>query len=471
MEEKIKTRLIDSTHEYSARSHHHDSMDDAIAIDTAVKNNTVVKNNAVAKNNKAISKSKKNKTDDVKGLYTWLLKKLFNYCGHPPIKMTLWNGEAISGSDHPHYAIHIKSKQALQKLITHPDLYFGDLYTNGSVKIDGDLVGLLETIYIAQHRAKPVSKLHKLVQDRLARPQKNTLENSRSNIHQHYNIGNDFYSLWLCENMQYTCAYYQSLEDTLEQAQINKMEHICRKLQLEPGQSVVEAGCGWGGLARYMAKSHGVKVTSYNISEEQIKYARGKIKEQGLEGQVEYVLDDYRNARGKFDAFVSVGMLEHVGTDYYDELGGVIDRCLKDEGSALLHFIGRNKPMPMNAWIEKRIFPGAHPPSLSEIIPLFENWGFSVLDIENIRLHYSKTLHHWLERYEKNIDSVIKMYDEPFARAWRLYLAGSIAAFDMGDLQLFQILFNKAANNRIPLTREHLYTGQPAKYTWTDTTS
>jgi cyclopropane-fatty-acyl-phospholipid synthase len=248
------------------------------------------------------------------------------------------------------------------------------------------------------------------------------------------------------------------------------MEHICRKLRLQPGQTVIEAGCGWGGLALYMVQNHGVKVRSYNISEEQIKYARNKVQQLGLQNQVEYILDDYRNAQGQVDAFVSVGMLEHVGMEYYQELGSVINRCLKPNGSALLHFIGRNVPMPMNAWIEKRIFPGAHPPALSEVMPLFEDWDFSILDIENLRLHYSKTVGEWLNRYENHIEQVTELFDESFARAWRLYLTGSIAAFNSGDLQLFQILFNKSANNDIPLTRESIYHPQAKTPIWNNTT-
>jgi len=241
-------------------------------------------------------------------------------------------------------------------------------------------------------------------------------------------------------------------------------------LRLKPGQTVIEAGCGWGGFALYMAQNYGVNVRSYNISEEQIKYARERIQQFGLHDQVEYILDDYRNADGQVDAFVSVGMLEHVGVEYYQELGRVIDRCLKPDGMALLHFIGRNVPMPMNAWIEKRIFPGAHPPALSEVMPLFERFNFSILDIENLRLHYSKTVREWLYRYETHIDEVKQQFDEPFSRAWRMYLAGSIAAFNVGDLQLFQILFNKSYNNDMPLTRESVYNLQVKTLTWTDTT-
>ena len=193
--------------------------------------------------------------------------------------------------------------------------------------------------------------------------------------------------------------------------------------------TVVEAGCGWGGLARYMARHYGVKVHSYNISREQLAYARAEAERQGLDNLVTYVEDDYRNIEGQYDAFVSIGMLEHVGKDNYPALSELIKRSLKPNGIALLHSIGRNRPMLMNAWIEKRIFPGAYPPSIGEFMGICETNDFSVMDVENLRLHYAQTLTHWKERFDQNEDKVPAMYDEPFTRAWRMYLSGSIAPF------------------------------------------
>jgi cyclopropane-fatty-acyl-phospholipid synthase len=172
---------------------------------------------------------------------------------------------------------------------------------------------------------------------------------------------------------------------------------------------------------------------------------------------VEFVEDDYRHIDGRYDAFVSVGMLEHVGPDHYRELGGVIDRCLAERGRGLIHTIGRNRAMPMNGWIEKRIFPGAYPPSLREMMAVLEPWEFSVLDVENLRLHYARTLEHWLARFEDAAAEVRRMFDERFVRTWRLYLAGSMAGFTSGQMQLFQVLFARAQNNDIPLTRAELY--------------
>ncbi len=186
-------------------------------------------------------------------------------------------------------------------------------------------------------------------------------------------------------------------------------------------------------------------------------YARERAARLGLGSQVEYVLDDYRNISGRYDAFVSVGMLEHVGVDNYEALGGVIARSIGAHGRGLIHSIGRNQPAPLQPWIERRIFPGAYPPTLSEVMRIFEPWDFSVLDVENLRLHYAQTLRHWLELFESTSDRVRGMFDEKFVRMWRMYLAGSVAGFTTGALQLFQVVFAPRDNNDVPMTREHLY--------------
>jgi len=287
---------------------------------------------------------------------------------------------------------------------------------------------------------------------------RHSLRASRENVHRHYDLGNDFYRLWLDERMVYTCAYFRTPEASLEAAQVAKMDHVCRKLDLQPGERVVEAGCGWGALALHMARHYGVKVRAFNISREQVCYARERAKAEGLDSQIEYVQDDYRNISGRFDAFVSVGMLEHVGVEHYTELGGVARRALGRNGRGLIHSIGRNHPAPLQPWIEKRIFPGAYAPALSEMSQIFEPWDLSVLDVENLRLHYAQTLRHWLALYEAAGERVRAMFDERFMRMWRLYLAGSVAAFSTGTLQLFQVVFATADNNDVPWTRAHLYT-------------
>jgi len=391
----------------------------------------------------------------------WLARKMLKLLGDPPITVVLWSGEeVVTSAETPVARVHFRDRGALFRLLVHPDLHFGDLYSVGRIDVDGSLLEALEVTYRATHSRKRARALKELRSEYLTRARRNTLSGSRQNIHHHYDLGNEFYELWLdSAGMQYTCAYFPSPTMTLEEAQLAKMDLVCRKLQLKPGDTVVEAGCGWGGLARHMARHYGVRVSSYNISHEQIAYARAKAKVEGLADRVEYVEDDYRNITGEFDVFVSVGMLEHVGTDNYRALGAVVDRALKDDGRALIHTIGRNRPEKMNAWIEARIFPGAYPPTLREMMDIFEPNGMSVLDVENLRLHYAKTLEHWLARFESHRDTIERMFDANFVRAWRLYLAGSLAAFTTASLQLFQVVFTRAENNNLAWSRAHLYRG------------
>jgi len=394
----------------------------------------------------------------VRGADRLLARQILALVGNAPITLVLWDGDEVNTSGGRSTArVHIRDRAALWKLCLNPDLHFGDLYSLGRIDVDGDLLRLLEAIYDGGARSR-LTRVLRSVRAYVNRPRRNTLAGSRDHIQHHYDLGNDFYRLWLDEEaMQYTCAYYPDPAMTLEQAQRAKMDLVCRKLQLKPGDRVVEAGCGWGGLARHMARHYGVTVRSYNISREQLSYARTEAERQGLSGRVDYVEDDYRNIRGEYDALVSVGMLEHVGRDNYPELGRVADAVLAERGRGLIHSIGRNRPEPINAWIERRIFPGAYPPSLREMAAIFEPFRLSVLDVENLRLHYARTLSHWLERFEGHANAIERTYDAAFVRAWRLYLAGSIAAFRTGYLQLFQVVFTRERNNDLPSSRAHLY--------------
>jgi cyclopropane-fatty-acyl-phospholipid synthase len=386
-----------------------------------------------------------------------LLARLLEYLGNPPLEFILWNGERIVPAGATVVArVSVSSRATLLGILADPQVRFPDAYSEGRVEIEGDLVQLLETVYRAGRNSPQQSSLRRLV-ERLRRPHVNTLSGSRENIHHHYDIGNEFYSLWLGETMAYTCAYYPTPTATLDEAQTAKMHHVCRKLRLRAGESVVEAGCGWGTLALHMARHYGVKVRAFNISREQVAYARARAASLGLSSQVEYVEDDYRNISGRYDAFVSVGMLEHVGLVNYPALGEVIARSIGTQGRGLIHSIGRNRPAQLAPWIERRIFPGAYPPSLAEMMHIFEPWDFSVLDVENLRLHYAQTLRDWLALFEAASGRVREMFDERFVRMWRMYLAGSVAGFTTGALQLFQVVFAPRDNNDVPMTREHLY--------------
>lgn len=392
-----------------------------------------------------------------------LLSRMMRAIGDPPLQIVLWSGQKISTHDGNSVAqVFIRDRGALLKLVSDPELNFGEMYAAQRIEVQGNLLDFLDAVY----RAWPLrskGSIGKMLLAPLNEARRNTLSGSRRNIQHHYDIGNDFYRLWLDERMLYTCAYFSDQNSSLEEAQLAKMDHVCRKLRLQPGEKVIEAGCGWGALALHMARHYGVTVQAYNISREQISFARSRAAAEGLDGKVQFIEDDYRNVQGKFDAFVSVGMLEHVGTDNYAALGEVIDRSLKDDGRGLIHSIGLNFPRPMDAWTERHIFPGANPPSLAQMMQIFEPYDFSVLDVENLRLHYARTLEHWLQRYEKNIDVTTEMFDMEFARAWRLYLAGSLTAFKNGGMQLFQVAFARSGNNQIPLTRQYLYEPQHAQ--------
>ncbi|WP_372964703.1 class I SAM-dependent methyltransferase [Marinobacter sp.] len=390
----------------------------------------------------------------------WLISKLMRMVGSPPVRFKLWNGDLIE-PDHQvaSYTLTLADPKALYTLVANPNLAFGDLYSAGRLKLEGDLTEFMETLYRSVHTARQQWPKWLATLWKTPNPRSSGIPEAKENIHHHYDLGNDFYRLWLDQaEMQYTCAYYEDADKTLEQAQQAKLEHVCRKLRLKPGMTVVEAGCGWGGLARYMARNYGVTVHAYNISREQLDYARAEARRQGLNKQITYVEDDYRNIQGQYDAFVSIGMLEHVGKENYSALSDLIKRSLKPHGLGLLHSIGRNRPMLMNTWIEKRIFPGAYPPSIGEFMHIFEHNDLSVLDVENLRLHYAQTLTHWMENFLKRQSEVSRMYDEHFTRAWRFYLAGSAAAFRAGSLQLFQVVFSHGDNNQLPQSRQDLYT-------------
>ena len=389
----------------------------------------------------------------------WLVKKMLDVVGNPPVRISLWDGlEVTPHRDDPVAIMVYCDRAALLKTILDPELHWGDLYCSGRVEFEGDMAEFMETIYRGISGKEKISWSRKAILWLGHRSVFNSFDKAKENIYHHYDIGNDFYRLWLdSAEMQYTCAYFPFDKMSLEEAQVAKLHHVCRKLNLKPGDTVVEAGCGWGGLARFMAKHYGARVTAYNISREQVKYARQKAEEEGLSDLVEYVLDDYRNIKGTFDVFVSVGMLEHVAKHDYQELGDVIKRCLKPDGRGLIHSIGRIIAGPINAWIERRIFPGACPPTLSEMMQIFEPNDLTAYDVENLRLHYSKTLEAWAQRFEDHESEITEMMDEEFVKAWGLYLYGSLAAFNVGELQLFQVVFGHVENNDIHWSRHYMY--------------
>jgi cyclopropane-fatty-acyl-phospholipid synthase len=394
----------------------------------------------------------------------WLLRHVLRLAGEPAIEIRLGSGARASVPGvTPVATMRIADRATLLRILRNPQMEVGDAYSNGGVDIEGDLVMFMKEVYRAAERAGPADTLAQRLGAWRDRSTVRSLASSRQNAQYHYDLGNEFYSLWLGDTMAYTCAYYPTLDATLDHAQAAKMDHVCRKLRLQRGDTVIEAGCGWGALALHMASHYGARVRAFNVSTRQLAFARERCKALGLESQVEFIEDDYRNISGRYDAFVSIGMLEHVGPEHYAELGRVACESLGDNGRGLIHSIGRNQAEPTHPWIERRIFPGSYIPSIGQMMAIFEPWRLSVLDVENLRPHYALTLRDWLRRYEDSVDAVRAMFDERFVRMWRLYLNGSIAAFECGELQLFQVLFAMPRNNQMPLTREDLYRPQGSR--------
>jgi cyclopropane-fatty-acyl-phospholipid synthase len=351
----------------------------------------------------------------------------------------LWDGSAAHNAPaSPIGALLVRDRRTLIGLATNSDLWFGEGYTNRRLDVRGPVREVFEALSRAS-LADPSWRERVLAVLAVA----NTLRGSRRSVEHHYDLGNNFYELWLDRDLVYTCAYFPDRTMSLEDAQRSKLDLVCRKLRLRPGETVCEAGCGWGALALHMAREYGVRVRAFNVSREQLEYARARAVREGLTHRVEFVDDDYRNTVGSFDAFVSVGMLEHVGLRHFSSLATVLRRTLRRHGGrGLLHFIGRDVRRPLNAWIRRRIFPGAYPPTLAEVTTrILGPAGMSVTDVENLRLHYARTLALWSDRFAAAEDQVSARFGDQFTRAWRLYLAGSEAAFASGWMQLFQVVF------------------------------
>lgn len=387
-------------------------------------------------------------------LVRWIMSRI----GNPNISVRLWNGDEFPvTTDSPVACLEFRRRRAVFDLLKSPSVGFGECYSNGLLNIHGDILAFANEVTRAISNKNDSGYYGPKLRSLLYALRRNSPSRSRHNVHHHYDLGNDFYKLWLDERMVYTCAYYATPDATLAEAQLAKLDHVCRKLKLRPGQKVVEAGCGWGALALHMAEHYGVEVIAYNNSTEQVAFARERAADLNLTDRVTFVEDDYRAIHERCDAFVSIGMLEHVGRANFKALGALIKRTLKPSGLGLVHSIGRSFPDRMDPWIVKHIFPGGHVPSISEMMSVFEPQKFSIIDVENLRPHYARTCAAWLRNFEAVKDEVKAMYGEEFVRMWRLYLAGSSAGFQTGTLQLFQVLFTPRGNNKVPWTREYQY--------------
>ncbi|NIQ90206.1 MAG: class I SAM-dependent methyltransferase [Deltaproteobacteria bacterium] len=368
-----------------------------------------------------------------------------------------WDGEAITYGNQTEVVLRLKTKESAQQLLVNGFLGFAEAYMAGDLEVEGNLQELLRLGYAIEFDKHSLSFWQKMrfLLHRLST--RNTSSRVPKNISHHYDCGDEFYALYLDNTMTYSCGYFTSETDSLEQAQLNKYEHICRKLALQPGEKLLDIGCGWGGMLIYAAQKYGIKGLGNTLSRNQCQCAMRKIEELGLHNQIEVVLKDYRELTGTFDKFVSIGMFEHVGKEFIPVFMHKVSQLLKKGGIGLLHTIGKDAESPGDLWVSKYIFPGYYVPNLAEIVAQMGFSGLSILDVENLRFHYGHTLDCWADNYESNVEKVRSMFDESFVRMWRLYLQACAAGFKYGNSRLYQILFSKSLTNGLPLTRKHLY--------------
>ena len=378
-------------------------------------------------------------------------------CPDESFAIEFWDGDRISFGKAPCVTLRFKNKECVKKIIGSGYMGFGESYMERALEIVGDVQRLFRMGFSINFDESRLSSLEKLRFFIISLINRDTLRRAPKNISHHYDLGNEFYSFFLDKTMTYSCAYFNKEDDSLEQAQLNKYEHISRKLLLKPGDSLLDIGCGWGGMLIYAAQKYGINGVGITLSKNQYEYADRKIKELGLVSQIKVIYKDYRHLSGSFDKVVSIGMFEHVGKKFIPIFIKKISVLLKKEGLGLLHTIGKDTPSSGDPWTFKYIFPGAYLPCLAEIVQEMGKTGFSILDVENLRWHYAKTLEYWVENYELNVNKVREMFDEAFVRRWRLFLNGSIAGFRYGNSRLFQVLFSNGINNDLPPTRIHVY--------------
>ncbi len=356
-------------------------------------------------------------------------------------------------------SVALGDANAVKRLLANAELALGELYMDGLLTIEDDDVDALLALLLTNLRDRGFRTRAAPAGMRLLEAPRREINGKRAaerNVAHHYDISNELYRLFLDEDMQYSCAYFKSDETTLEEAQAAKKDLIAKKLCLRPGLSVLDIGCGWGGLALHLARTGGVNVRGVTLSRAQLPVARVRAGAQGLSGKVEFAIEDYRDTKGAYDRIVSVGMFEHVGRGHYDQFFRQVASLLTNDGVALLHTIGRaDGPGATSPWIDRYIFPGGYTPALSEIMPSIERAGLYVTDVEVWRLHYALTLAAWRKRFEAAIDDVRAMFDERFCRMWRFYLAASEAAFRYGGHVVFQIQLARR-QDAVPCTRAYL---------------
>lgn len=368
-----------------------------------------------------------------------------------PFLVKIKEKEYQIGEGSPTFTVKFNKMIPLTELVASTSLALGEAYMNGDLEIEGDLYEALD--HFLGQMGKFSTDEHALKKLMFT---SNSKKNQRKEVSSHYDIGNDFYKLWLDDTMSYSCGYFMHEDDTLYQAQVNKVDHILKKLYLKEGMNLLDIGCGWGFLLIEAAKKYKVKGTGITLSTEQYKEFKRRITEEGLENYLTAELMDYRDLPKSglmFDRVVSVGMVEHVGRDNYQLFLDSVKQVLKPGGLFLLHFISGLTEHAGDPWIRKYIFPGGMVPSLREILSCMAKDQYHTLDVENLRPHYNRTLLCWERNYQAQLDKIKKMFDEKFVRMWDLYLASCAATFHNGIIDLHQILVTNGVNNDLPMIR------------------
>lgn len=387
--------------------------------------------------------------------------KILNRLPEVAVAINYWDGTYKQyGEGRPKFTLKINKPLSTFKVAKDPVLELGEAYMDGVIDVEGDLADVIKYVFENQNSlfSTPSGKLAKQVFSRVNK--RSSWGSRKKDVQYHYDLGNDFFALWLDETMSYSCAYFHSSDNTLEEAQLQKIDHILKKLQLEPGQSLLDIGSGWGWLIIRAAQQYQVKAVGITLSQEQYQKTKDRISQLGLNELVNVELVDYREfAAGNrtFDKVASVGMLEHVGKTNLGQYIMSVRNFLKPGGLALIHSITHLTEGEPNNWIKKHIFPGGYIPSLRELVWLLPEHNLHLLDIESLRMHYAMTLDRWAEGYEKNYDQVLQERGERFARMWRLYLRSCAESFRTTGLDVHQILVSKGLNNNLPLTRQHWY--------------
>jgi cyclopropane-fatty-acyl-phospholipid synthase len=381
-----------------------------------------------------------------KSIYKTILSNSFTI----PVKVTYWDGKsAVYGNGDPAIELIFRKPIRIKDIHNNASLALGEAYMDRKIEIKGSIEDLIASAYENASSFMQNNKFRKFVPK-----QSHTKARSKEDIQNHYDIGNDFYKLWLDRSMTYSCAYFKNPEDTLETAQQNKVDHILKKLNLSPGQHLLDIGCGWGNLIFTAVKDYQVKATGITLSQEQYNYVTQLAKEKGLSESITVYLMDYRDLKDRtFDRITSVGMFEHVGKENLQAYFHQVHQLLKDDGAALIHGISRQQGGATNAWINKYIFPGGYIPGVAELVSHMTAENLQLVDLESLRRHYQKTLEIWHANFIANLEEIRKTKDERFIRMWDLYLQACAASFKASNIDVIQYLLVKKSSNSLPMTR------------------